>query len=324
MQRVLSVLLCFCLILGGCLPSPRKGDGRLSLRVSWGDKAVSRGVEEIAAVEAYLTRQGLTITKSLDVDQANKTAGGTIEGLYAGEWTVRVDAAKADGTVIYTGSRSVNVVSGATTDAALTLAPAPGELDISLDITPLIAAGHEVAEGKVYIYKPDSGNSSSYEMLREGGNLRGLVGNLASITYDARVAVPQMTNSIFTSRYFQFDILPGRTTRVHLAADGEVSVDVTIIDQPGRVEGMRAHADGEQAILSWIQTPGATGYRVYRTDGDGRFRLCGTIEDGAITSYIDLEFGRAEAYGGIIQYAVAALTGPVEGLRSEPVAVPRG
>lgn len=276
-------------------------------------------------MDAYLTRQELTIAKGLAVDQASGTASGTIEGLYAGEWTVRVDASKADGTVIYTGSDTVTVVSGATADAEMVLAPAPGELDISLDVTPLTAAGFTVTEGTVYIYKqPDSGSSSSYDMLREGGDLRGLVGNLASMTYDARVAVPQLTGAIFTSRFFQFDILPGRTTRVRLEADGGVNVDITIVDQPGRVEGLTATLDGEQVILSWNRTPGATGYRVYRTDGDGRFRQCGTIEDGAVTSYTDLEFGEAEPYGGIIRYAVAALAGPVEGLRSEPVAMPRG
>lgn len=326
MMRFVGVLaLVFALAVAGagCLPAPREGDGRVEMRVAWtAAREAWRSLDEIAAVTAVLTRQKLTVTVAMTMGAGEAT--GTAEGLYAGEWGVRVDAATIDGTVIYTGETTVMVFSGQTSSVEMTLAPAPGKLDITMDVQFLLDQGHAVTGGKVGIYKdPDSGSADYEDMALAGAALHALVEDLAPQTYDARVVIPQATDAIFTSEYFQFDILPGRTTVVHITNDGQVQVEIDIIAEPGQVTGLAAIKDGTNVNLSWLAVSGATGYRVYRTDGEGRFRQCpgGLLDGGGVTTFTDSTFADADPYAGVVRYAVAALIGELEGLRSEPVAV---
>ena len=312
------------LLLVGCLPAPRKGDGRLSISVTWGDgRQVSRAVEEIRTVTASLTRQSLRVSVALTVDQANGAATGRIEALYAGEWKVKVDAAAADGAVIYTGQTTVTIASGEERSVAMTLSPSPGRLDLTMDIAPLLAQGLEVAGGKLYIYgDPASGSATiTKDMAREGSLLRSIVENLPTKTYEARIAVPQSTSAIFTSAYFSFSILPGRTTGVFLSADGGVDLTIGIAAEPPQVTGLTAAVEEGRVVLSWQAVEEATGYRVYRTDGTGRFKELAVVEGGGITSHIDESFAQAAPYHGGVGYAVAALAGEIEGIRSDPVVV---
>ena len=325
-----SILLAICAatLIGGCVPAPRQGDGRISLHVSWGaaERGLFRGLEEIRAVNATLSRQNLKVVIPMLVDPEGGNASGTATGLYAGEWTLKVDATMADGTVLYTGQTKVMVVSNKECHVELTLR-AVGTLDITMDIALLLAKGLEVTGGKIGIYEdPTSGSATYKDMVREGEGaaavIHGVVNNLAAMTYDARVVIPQVTNALFTSEYFQFSIQPGRTTTVHLAADGHVVVDVTIVPEPGQVTGLSATSGPSGVTLSWNPVSGATGYRVYRTEGDGRFKHLDIV--GGVTTYTDDAFNEADPYGGKVCYAVAALAGTIEGLRSEPVEVPVG
>ncbi|MGE5551253.1 MAG: hypothetical protein ACM3ZC_12110 [Bacteroidota bacterium] len=296
----------------------------MKLNVSWANKTAWRSLSEITSVTAVLSRQSLTVTRALTVNPTTSSASGEIGGLYAGEWTIRIEAAMADATVIYSGQTKVMVVSGGTSPVSMTLNPAPGTLDVTLDVSFLIAAGQTVTEGKVYIYMdPATGSSTTEEMSLEGTNLHALVENLAPRTYDAKVCVPQVTDAIFTSEYFQFDILPGRATTVFLGADGNVAVNVDIVEEPGRVAGFTAvkSQDGTQVFLNWTVVPGATGYRVYRTDDEGRFRQLVVLEGGSISSHTDTSITTAKPYAGMVRYAVAALAGELEGLRSDPASV---
>lgn len=321
-----AIVLIFLVLLAGCVPAPRRGDGRLAVTVSWAAKPAWRSVADIATVTATLTRGSLVVTSSLTVNQAAGTATGEIGGLYAGDWTLKIEAAMADATVIYAGQTTVTVVSGETRTVTMTLQPAPGKLDITLDVLPLINQGYAVTKGTVYIYEdPADGSSTSREMSLEGTNLHAVV-NLGPKTYDARVAVPNISDDIYTSEFFQFDILSGRTTAIVLQADGGVAVEVSIDDAPGRVTGLTAvpSADRTQVDLAWTPVPGATGYRVYRTNNEGRFMELAVLEGGSRANYTDATFAAAKPYAGAIRYAVAALAGEIEGLRSEPAAVAAG
>ncbi len=236
--------------------------------------------------------------------------------------TVKVDAVMADTTVIYTGQTKVMVAAGETREVALALAPAPGRLAITMDVQPLLDAGKVFDKGSLYLYYGDS-SITPKDMTLAGGSLAAQV-ELAPRTYDAKVAVPNVTNSIFTSEYFSFDILPGRTTTVSLGADGALSVDISIAAEPDRVTNLRAMPNGATVTLTWDQAARATGYRIYRTDKDGRYKDLGAVEGGSVTTYTDENFGTAAPYDGKVRYAVAAVAGTVEGLRSEPAEVTVG
>ncbi len=319
-----ALLLCIAVAAVGCLPAPRSGDGRVDLTVTWGaSRAGARMLEDIATVTATLTRQSLTVSVSLVVDFAAGTATGAAEDLYPGEWTVQVDAVARDGTVIYTGQTTVMVVSGQTSQASLTLQPAPGSLDITMDISLLLDKGLEITGGKVGIYKdPASGSATYKDLTVQGTELHGLITGLASQTYEARVVIPQATNAIFTSEFFRFTIRPGRTAIVYLDNDGQASVAIGILPEPGQVTGLHVTFAGTERVdLAWDSVSGAEGYRVYRTDEDGRFVQREVLSGGGISSYSDTEFASAKPYNAQVRYAVAALANGLEGIRSDPVAV---
>ncbi|MGQ9778271.1 MAG: hypothetical protein ACUVRM_00135 [Bacillota bacterium] len=320
----LVVPLILFLFLTGCLPAPRKGDGCLNLRVTWsGARQATRGVEEIGTVTAYLTRQSLRVTVALAVDQTEGAATGGIEGLYAGDWKVKVDAAAADGAVIYTGETTVTIVSHGEQVVEMGLDPTPGKLELVMDITPLLAQGLTVTGGRVYIYGDPTSNAATVtkDMTLEEDRLRTLVENLVTKTYEAKVAIPNTTNAVFTSAYFSFSILPGRTTKVFLAADGKVDLTIGVMAEPAQVTGLAATREGGAVSLGWTAVPGATGYRVYRTDAEGRFKGLVVLEGGGNTTYVDESFAQAPSYAGGVGYAVAALAGEMEGIRSDPVVV---
>lgn len=324
------IALCTAIVVCGCVPAPRQGDGRISLRVSWGtaERGLFRGLEEISAVNATLSRQSLKVVVPMTIEPAGGSASGTATGLYAGEWTLKVDAVKADGTVLYTGQTKVMVVSNEECHVVLSLR-AVGTLDITMDISLLLEKGLEVPGGKIGIYEDPTSGSATYEdMAREGEGaaavIHGIVNDLEAKTYDAKVVIPQATNAVFISKYFQFSIQPGRTTTVHLAADGHVVIDITILPEPGQVTGLLATPGPSAVTLNWNPVSGASGYRVYRTDGNGRFWQLEVIGGGGVTSYTDGTFGEADPYNGKVSYAVAALAGTIEGLRSDPVEVPVG
>ncbi len=318
----LAFLLLILFAFGsGCLPAPRRGYGTVEITANWGGTRLGRALSEIESVKATLTRESMTVTVSLTVGDGSATGSAT--GLYAGQWTVRVDAAMADGTIIYTGQSSVTAASNETRSVAVTLNATPGALDLSMNIAPLLAQGLTIPGGKVGIYKnPATNTATYYDLTVTGTTLHGVVANLPSRTYDAKVVIPQSSDAIFTSAYFQFSILPGRTTPVYLDADGWLAVDVQIVPEPGQVTGLSAVKDGTSVILAWSPVPGATGYRVYRTDGEGRFvQLKDPIAGGEVTTYIDTGFGSAPLYDGMVRYAVAALADAQEGIRSAPVEV---
>ncbi|NLG84760.1 MAG: hypothetical protein GX493_09205 [Firmicutes bacterium] len=321
---ILILLFAVFSFAAGCLPAPRKGDGRLSITVIWGTaRGVTRGVEEIAMVIAELTRERLRVTASLTVDQTGGVAKGTLDGLYPGEWKVKIDAATADGTVIYTGQTTVDVVSGQEQTLEMNLLPAPGRLELIMDITPLLAQGLTISGGRLYIYGEPTSNAATAieDMSVEEDRLHTLVENLATKTYEAKVAIPNISNAVFISAYFSFSILPGQTTRVFLAADGGVNLTIGVITAPAQVTGLTATREGETVRLSWSAVPDATGYRVYRTNSEGRFKGLVVLEGGGQTGYVDEDFVQAPSYGGAVGYAVAALVGEIEGIRSAPVMV---
>ncbi|MCL6615135.1 MAG: hypothetical protein K6U03_11085, partial [Firmicutes bacterium] len=294
--------LLLLILLAGCVPAPRKGDGRLSLRVVWGGgRPGPRAVEEIRTVTASLGRQGLRITAALEVDQAGGTAAGRFEGLYPGDWNVKVDAAAADGTVIYTGQTTVTIISNEECSLAMTLSPNPGKLDFRMDIAPLLAGGLEITGGRLYVYGDPASNSATVtkDLIREGNLLRGLVENLPTKTYEARVAIPNLSNAVFISAYFSFSILPGRTTAVFLSADGGVDLIIGITAEPPQVTGLTAVVEEGRVVLSWQAVEEATRYRVYRTDADGRFRELALI-DATTIGYVDEGFAQATPYAGSV------------------------
>lgn len=325
MKRMLAlVLLVFFLPAfgGGCLPAPRAGDGRVDLSVSWeAARAGMRGLDEISTVTAVLTRQSIIVTTALIIE--GNTASGTVDGLYAGEWKVRVDAAMADATVIYTGQTTVMVVSGATRTATVTMQAAPGSLDITLDVGGLIDSGYTVTAGKVAIYENPATGTATYKDLTLGGRtLHGLVTNLTPKTYDARIVIPAATSPDFATEYFQFAIRPGRTTVVQFTNDALVALGITIIPEPGQVTGFSAVKNvAEQVEMSRHAVSGASGYRIYRTDIDGRFKELVVLDGGGVTTCVDTTFASAKLYDGMVKYAAAALAGEQEGLRSEAVGV---
>jgi len=233
-----------------------------------------------------------------------------------------VDAQSAEGLTIYTGETEVAISDGQTAEVEMSLSPAPGSLELRLDVAPLLTAGLPVESGRIYIYMdPATNQSTSHDLSREGDFLHGLVEDLPTMTYDAKVAVPQVTEAVYTSEYFHFSILPGRRTMVEISASGGAAVIIDISVEPGQVTGLSAAPQGSGVLLSWDAVAGATGYRIYRTDGDGRYRQLGVTESGGFAGYPDETYSEAQPYGGVVRYAVAALAENLEGIRSEPVAV---
>lgn len=322
MRRVLLVASGLILALtafSGCLPAPREGDAKLTITVSW-PTASARSLDEIDAVNVTLKRQDLTVSQTLAISGSG--ASGTIEGLYAGDWSVKVDATSGD-ISIYTGQTTASVVSGETREVSMTLNAAPGQLDVTMQIQFLLDQGKEVTAGKIAIYMdPNTGTATYKDLARKDATLYALIPDLPSRTYDARIVIPNASSPIFTSSFFQFDIRPGRTTQVLLTNDGFLHIDIGIEEEPGQVRGLTAVKIGSQQVgLAWQVVNGATGYRVYRTDGTGRYKQLALVDGVDSVAYADTTFGTAPLFDGRVRYAVAALDGGQEGIRSAPVEV---
>ncbi len=104
------------------------GQGSLSLRL---DKATAPS--GVTTINAYLSRSGYDTLKASLSLVYDSSASITMTDIPVGQWHLRVDALDNGGYVLYSGSTDVMVSGGVTTQVSLTLQPATGNVEITVN-----------------------------------------------------------------------------------------------------------------------------------------------------------------------------------------------
>jgi hypothetical protein len=337
-NKFFFLLLLLTFLTAGCLKKPYypgKDYGKLKIRLVVAEEAamvqaatagnkVTAGIEKIVIQlshgKGHLTRTGEIPYLSNQPMEANFTS------LYPGKWRVTAEAHDEEGFVVLSASCEVTIEPGSSNTTELYLTVAPGFLDFTFDASELPGFGTEITEGKLYVYlDPKTNQSTSFTLTREGDCLTGLL-KLPAGTFQARVAIPQISNSVYESPYYTIHILPGRTEKLTVGPYEELLIGGTINfppDTPGQLTLDLEEPAGSGSVtvhLSWaaVIVPDLDGYRLYRTNPEGRFVWLAEVDPDTL-AYTDTVAPGAY-HNGRVGYAVSSFDrGGSESLWSEPV-----
>lgn len=100
----------------------------------------------------------------------------------------------------------------------------------------------------------------------------------------------------------------------------EVDLDVRYVVRPPQVTGLQILPGPEGQTLRWDRVPGAQGYLVYRSDGDGGFAELGRLSGAGSTLFTDPEWREGSRYmvcaflrmeGGDLKGEISEIVSPV-------------
>lgn len=334
---LLLLLTLLTLLTAGCLKKPYypgKDYGELRIRLVLAEETAmvqaATAAPMIAGIEKILIQLSHGkghLTRTVEIPYSSDQPMEThLSSLYPGKWQVTAEACDEEGYVVLSASREVTIEPGSSNTTELYLTAAPGFLDFTFDASGLPGFGTEITGGKLYVYlDPKNNQSTSFTLTREGDCLTGLL-KLPAGTFQARVVIPQISNSIYESPYYTIHILPGRTGRLTVGPYEELLIGGTIDfppDTPGQLTLDREEPAGSGSItvhLSWaaVIVPDLDGYRLYRTNTEGRFVWLAEV-DPATLAYTDTVAPGAY-HNGWVGYTVSSFDrGGNESLWSEPV-----
>ncbi len=297
-NRLLLPLFLFCFFLAGsaCLKDPYfpgKDPATLCLHINLAER------EQITTRAAGSAIMMLQVTLSHQkIPPRSKTVAYNGEGeqtivfdsLYPGTWKIEVSGIDESEDCIFYGESTLNIDPGKTVEVFILLLPAPGSLEIAMEISGLRALGVEVTKGRFYYYPdPKSGTSKTIDLELDGDWLRG-EGKIPEGTYQGEIYIPQKTGTVYyRSPYFTFTIRAGKNTQLTIEADGGANVKGVIDSTPATPENFNIRKI-EQGLfeLSWeeVYEPDLAGYYIYRTNQEGRFVYLAEVPPGT-HSYLD-------------------------------------
>lgn len=333
LKSVHLLLLLFSLLTAGCLKKPYfpgRDPGELKVRLVLAEEAgvISTATVEIDRILIHLLHNGGKITRTEEIRYGSgRPLEAHFSSLYPGKWEVVAEAYDEEDIVVLYCSREVNIEPGSSTATVLHLTAAPGFLDVTFDASEIPEFGTEITEGKFYAYlDPQTNRSTSFPLTRNGNLLTGLI-KLPAGTFQVRVVLPQITHSVYESPYYTIHIISGRTSALTIGPDEELIMEGVLDFPPETPGGLNlipeeySNQDGSITLhLSWeeVTVIDLAGYRLYRTNNEGRFIHLTEVDCATLTHTDTVENG--DYYREPLGYAVSSFDrGGNESLWSEPV-----
>lgn len=315
------VVVALVAFLTGCMGRivPSRPPGTASLAVE--TVLPAEVVEQTNQAELILRQDSRELR--YDVPIEDRSFRFVVGSLYEGNWEITLHIIDSEGDVVYRAVADVPLLSNQTTVAQLDLVPAPGLLEVYIDLSTF----HDKDRvGRARISVSPGGYSSA--IREDGSDVIHITREVAPRTYDFRVSLygDEYSNAIYNSPWRPVDIRPGKvTTVIWSVSTGDLQVVGEVHPAPGRPEALRAEPveDGSTLRLTW--GPGsnahyAIAYRIYeRSTPFDYFRMIQEVPGDTFEWMIDAS--RLTTPHTRV-YAVSAVSSlGFESLRSEPVVV---
>lgn len=319
-------LLLLLLVSAGCLKKPYypgNDHGRLHvilvLAEETGMMSAGTGLAGIERIVLCLRYEGGRITRKEEIPfTAGRPVEASFSSLYPGKWEVTAEAFDNENTAVLYSAREVIIEPGSSNTVKLHLSAAPGFLHLTLDASEIPGFGTEFTSGRLYVYlDPEANTSTGFDLLREGDFLTNQV-SLPAGTFQIRAAAPNINSYVYRSLYYTVHIRPGKVTSLTIIPEEDLIITGVIDFPPETPTGLTLCREDSSIQLSWeeVVVSDLAGYRLYRTDKDGRFRLLAEIE-ACILTYTDEV--KDDYFAGQIAYAVSSFDrGGNESLWSAP------
>ena len=312
-----SLLLMAVLFCGGCLSKPYlpgKDLGTLHLRIQRAETpagqeqssmmALNKPINKIAIV---LTNKKTVMTKTVEPYVEGKVI--TVDSIYPGTWQIEVKCYDAKDRWFLYGVETKTIQPGENVNLVIIIRLAPGELNVTMDVTPLSAAGYDASRGRLYVYEdPQTDKATIFDLTLEGNLLKHREQILLPQgTYNARIYIPNKSNYFYESDYIKFHVLSGQVETVNLNADASIIIEGLIDLPPATPENFKVTLDNGQPLLRWdpVGDPDLAGYNVYRTNRDGRFVFLDQV-DIATHFYHDTKVKIEDYEDNLLGYAVSS------------------
>lgn len=273
MRRHLPYLAIFvCILLTGCgvmggkkweTPPSNGETGTVAVQATL--SALETSGSTPTSGEVVLTKNKTTITVPLTITDGRASGSADIP---TGRWDATVKVKDADQDVIFQGTGVLDVAPNATSTLAVTLAPAPGYLNLSVDVSGLPNQA-ELQKAKLLLSP-----GSSYRTLErtpETTRFESIV-ELAPKSHDIKVDLYTSSthsyNLAHEGVWMPITILPGKTlTLLWKPALGQVSIDASVENVPHPPQNLTASYEAGLIHLSWQPGPNPEGdvrsYTVY-------------------------------------------------------------
>ncbi|NLW59605.1 MAG: hypothetical protein GX073_04575 [Firmicutes bacterium] len=312
---VLLTLGLFC--HSGCLSKPYlpgQDLGTLSLRLQRAETSpdqkqfsVMAHYQPIKKVTVIISSKKTVITKTVDPYVEGDVI--TIGSIYPGSWQIEVKCYDADDQWFLYGVTTKTIQPGENAELLIIIRLAPGELSITMDVAPLLAAGYDASRGRLYVYEdPATDRATIFDLILEGKVLKNREPILLPPgTYNAQIYIPNKSNSFYESDYILFDIITGQIESYALTADASLVVAGLVDLPPATPENFEVRMANGQPLLGWdpVLDADLAGYNVYRTNRDGRFVLLAQVGNDTCV-YHDREVKIADYAQSRLGYAVSS------------------
>lgn len=314
----------------GCLKKPYypgKDYGRLHILLVLAEESgiMRAGAEDLKEIVLRLLYEGGRMTREEVIPfTAGQPMEASFSSLYPGKWEITAEAFDHENTVVLSSAREVNIEPGSNNTVKLHLSAAPGFLELTLDASEIPGFGTEITAGRLYVYlNPEANTSTGFDLLPEGIFLTTRA-SLPAGTFQIRVAVPHINKPVYRSPYYTVHIRSGRVTYLTIIPEEELIVTGIIDFPPKTPAGLTLYRENSLVHLSWeeVVVPDLAGYRLYRTDKEGRFRFLTELPAGRQSHTDEVT---DDYFAGRIGYAVSSFdTGGNESLWSEPAYLEAG
>ncbi|MCL6589858.1 MAG: hypothetical protein K6U80_07895 [Firmicutes bacterium] len=297
--------------LSSCLPKPPLHRyGALRLAILPAEQMSSKAqAAEIRFINVKLVHKDDQLVKEEQFEYASGHQEFTFNGLYPGLWRITVSGINNSGKIIFTGTGESLVEPGQTTNIQLKLSPAPGTLKAGCDISRDQALAQQT-KGTLYVYlNTDTAQTKYFSMTREGNWLKAEA-VLPEGTYQAKIAVPNVTNAIFISPYYLVNIRAGEETTFNIIATSAISIIGFVDSTPETPTGLTAaYNRGDGTIrITWEEgtEPDLEGYHLYRTNNEGRFIRLTVNNSTNVSPPVTDTVAPGDFYNNRIGYAVSS------------------
>jgi hypothetical protein len=321
-KRVGLLVFIFLIFFSGCLKKPYlpgKDPGRLYLKIGLAEtekistNAVSTEIEKLLV---SLTSKGLK--KEQLFEYVGKELVISFDNLYPGTWKIQVYGLDQAKDPIFYGESSIEILPGQTEELFIQILPAPGRVNVTIDISEFLNHGVEVLEGKFYVYlDPNSDRSTSFPLQLEGDYLKNTNEIIINEgTYQAIIYIPQITKYIYKSPYQTINIKAGKLTEIYLEADANLIVNGIIDSTPATpenfkviindVEERESETKTAQLLITWdpVNESDLAGYYLYRTNKEGRLKLL--VKLNTDTIFFEDSITDKDFYYNQIGYAISS------------------
>ncbi|HEY8345113.1 MAG TPA: hypothetical protein VIL66_07985 [Bacillota bacterium] len=328
---LLFLLIYLSMISGqiGCLKKPSLPGlegGKLELRIHVADKpATTRAsISDLRSFLICLKNQKAQITKEKIIDLDGPSPEEYVEtsfpDLYPGIWEVDVYGLNQAAKTVFRGGSEVEIKAGAVNRTTIMLIAGPGILEVILDASQIPGFGETINSGRLYVYlDPTTNTSTSFPLTPDGVYLKGKA-ELNEGSYSFRVAVPNISNRIYVSSFYDVDILAGEVYLQNITPDNALEIITFIDPAPATPSGLTLRQEGASITLSWkeVDEDDLAEYFIYRTNNEGRFVWHTRTTVSTYTESIE----DAPFFRGQLGYAVSSVDqGGNESLWSERVYV---